>query len=372
VRTCAVIGAFGNYGGVAACLASKNHRVSIVQDTEDLQPIDVLRRQGPHPYRDLFDAFNRRPVLTIVNGIHEEFRFEPATSDYTSILDADILLLTVPSLFHEAIGERLRGLRWKRPLTVVTFTDRSLGAYACWRAAGSPASWRLVGLSATPYLARRHSLPFTSRLLGPKGSVLMASYPRGSEEESGRTLEALIPGHADFRIVPSMLELGMSSNPALLHAVHELAIMEHIVAGERVPMYDPAFFTPAVEARILAVCAERMEIAKAYGLTAQPYASYEQTAYTTPQWHFATTLENRNGNPMFRGLLSPAGLRQAKGVESVYCSLSLWESMARHAAIPLRAIPAVIDEWSAWCRTDLRRIGRTVERLCLSPGGTAP
>lgn len=374
MQKCAVIGAFGNYGGVAACIASRSYQVQIVQDTQDLHPVRTLRRADPHPYQKLLDSFNREPRLRVAHrtsdgDAFEEFRFAPATSDYAAVADADVLLLAVPSLFHEPIGARLRNVKWKRALTVMTFTDRSLGAYACWHAAGEPEAWRLVGLNATPYLAQKNHLPFTFRLLGPKMSVLVANYPRGTEDEVPSTLKALLPGYAEFCLLPNMLDLAMSSNPAVLHAIHELSIIEKILTGQRVPMYDASYFDSDVVAGIIEVCSERMRIAEAYGVTAQSYMTYEKSVYTSSQWQFDTILENRNNNPLFRPMLSPVELRQAKGIESVCCSFCLWESMGRHAGMELHAIPKVIDEWSKRCQTDLRCNGRDLRSLGL--GGYA-
>jgi hypothetical protein len=205
----------------------------------------------------------------------------------------------------------------------------------------------------------------TFHVLGPKKAVLFATYPRGSEDEGRQILESLLPGYGEFCLIPNMLDLAMSSNPALLHAVHELSILDRILAGETVRFYDEAYFGPEVQSSLLKVCAERMKIAEVYGVTAQSYIAYEQFAYKTPDWGFDTIRENRNTNRLFRGMLSPIGLRNAKGVESVCCSFCLWESMARLGGLEVHAISKVIDDWSTRCRTDFRCFGRNLQSLGL-------
>jgi hypothetical protein len=367
-----VMGAFGDAGGVAASQAAKHHHVTILQDPEDLHPVTELRRPGPRPYADLIDRFNDKGTITVLwpsisGGVEATVTAcDSVTSDYSCVSEADVVLLVLPSLFHEVIGDKLREhIGTKRRKVLIALTDRSFGGYSCYHHMGMPANVIVVGVSVTPSTASKEpGVPFCHRVHVRKQHVTVGVFPEYMQELGMAVLRAVVPGC--YVAWGSPLDLALDANASILHAAHELSNIDRILDGHTFALFGPESSISATEQEIRALSEERQRIASAWGVRSRAFLEYEQRTYGEGGRRFRTVTQNRNENPAFAGLRSPSGLRKCKGIEAVVCSLCVWEDMARKVGAESRAISSCIDRWQEASAIELRRYGRTPATLGLA------
>lgn len=199
-----------------------------------------------------------------------------------------------------------------------------------------------------------------------KNNVSVGVYPGNRTDLALDEMNSLLPDLCHYRRLSGVLELALDSNPAILHAVHELSIIKHIIGGRSIKIYSKEHFGPNVESRIHAISDERCRIADAWDVPSRSFFDYEKTTYATSGMTFDSLVEHRTMKPMFQNLTAPIGLRRSKGIEAVICALCVWESMAHAVDIDSPEITRCIDDWEKATGIALRSYGRSLESLRLA------
>jgi opine dehydrogenase len=193
---------------------------------------------------------------------------------------------------------------------------------------------REAGCRARVLLGECSTFPFAARTVGPASAVIYGgkSGVLGSALPADRTAELLaawrplLPMLAPAR---SVLHTGLANLGAILHPVITLLNADRIAAGACFDFYTEGV-TPRVAAALAAADAERLRIARAYGVSACPLRAWIAASYG----HHADTVQAAvGGNPAYVGIKAPVTLAHRYLLEDVPTGLIPLAELGRAAGV---------------------------------------
>ncbi len=346
----AVLGA--GHGGLAlAAFLAKNGRRVTLWNRSAARIAAVSKAGGVH--------------LHLPGDVRSFAPIASATCDMQRALaDCAIVLVAVPASAHADIA-RACAPYLRDGQTVLLLPGRTGGALEfrrTLRAAGCCADI-LLGEANTFPLAARCVGPAEATVFGTKDQIEAAALPAFRTEELVRKCRALLPMLTAAR---SVLHTGLGNVGAILHPTILLGNAKRIVRGEVFDFYNEGV-TPHVAAVLTAADAERLSVARAYGVSVPSIPRWIAAAYAHES---RSMLDAVGGNPAYVGIKAPATLNHRYLWEDVPTGLCPMLSLGQAAGLILPTLAGLVKlarqalGGAAWQRP------RTVDALGL--GGLSP
>lgn len=339
----AVLGAGNGAHAVAGHLAVKGFPVRLYNKFEgELAPI---KEQGGVTLEGEVEGFG--PV-------------ELATTDPGPVVGwADVIMVVVPAFVHGFMA-RVCAPHLRDDQIVVLNPGRTGGAlefHHVLRQEGVNAHV-LVAEAQTLIYACRISGPAQVRILGIKRQVPVAALPAS---ETSRVIDVVRRLYPQFVPAANVLETSLDNIGAVFHPSTMLLNANRIEAGEEFDFYRG--MTPAVAGFLEVIDAERMAVAQAYGVRAEPAAVWLKKAYGGIR---GTTLYERiQSNDAYQGIRAPKTLHMRYLIEDVPCGLVPIVSLAETAGVASPASRGVVDVACGLLKRDFWTEGRGLGRLGL-------
>jgi opine dehydrogenase len=293
----AILGA-GNGGlALAGYLAQHGHRVALWnRSPERIGPVAAL---GGIRLKSPGAAATLAPIAA-------------ATCDMAAALaGARLVLVAVPASAHADIA-RASAPYLRDGQSVLLLPGRTGGALEFQRVL------RQAGCHARILLGEANTFPLAARSVGPAAAVIFGAKDelRAAALPASRTAELIAawqPVLPMLSAARSVLHTGLANVGAILHPVITLLNAERIARGE---VFD--FYTEGVTGRVASVLAaadaERLRIARAYGVATTSLPAWIATAYGH---HAGTMQEAVAGNPAYVGIKAPGTLEHRYLLEDV-------------------------------------------------------
>ncbi len=319
----AILGA--GHGGLAlaASLARQGHRVAL-WNRSPARVVPVAERGGVR--------------LSSPGSAAVHAPIDVATSDIASALvGARLVVVAVPACGHADIA-RACAPHLRDGQAVLLLPGRTGGALefrrAC-RGAGCRARV-LLGEANTFPLAARSVGPADAVIFGVKSEVLAASLPANRTAELLAAFRPLLPMLAPAR---SVLETGLANFGAILHPIITLLNAARIEDGDSFDFYTDGV-TPRVAAVLADADAERLAIARAFGVNACSLRAWVGQTYG----HRADTLHAAvGGNPAYVGIKAPDTLAHRYLLEDVPTGLIPLIELGRAAGVATPTLAGLVD-----------------------------
>jgi opine dehydrogenase len=323
IHSVAVLGA-GNGGlALAAHLAHQGHRVAL-WNRSPARVAPVAARGG---------------VRLAMPGLAATFApIDVATTRMADALaGARVVLVAVPASGHADVA-RMCAPHLRDGQTVLLLPGRTGGALELRQVLHQ------AGCRASVLLGEANTFPFAARAIGPaeavvygaKSELLAAALPAARTPELLAECRPLLPMLAAAR---SVLHTGLGNVGAILHPVITLLNARRIEAGEAFDFYAEGV-TPRVAAVLAAADAERMRVARAYGVPACSLRAWVAAAYG----HHADTLQAAvGGNPAYVGIKAPHTLEHRYLLEDVPTGLVPLLELGAAAGLALPTLAGLID-----------------------------
>jgi opine dehydrogenase len=319
----AILGA--GHGGLALAgyLAQQGHRVALWNRSPER--IDPVAASG-----------GIRLTLPGAAPIHAPIAV--ATSSIaTALAGARRILVAVPATGHADIA-RICAPHLRGGQTVLLLPGRTGGALEFQRVlreAGCRANI-LLGEANTFPLAARSVGPAAAVVFGAKDEALVAALPAARTAELLVAWRPILPRLAAAR---SVLHTGLGNVGAILHPVITLLNADRIARGDSFDFYREGV-TARVAAVLAAADAERLRIARAYGVAACSLPAWIASAY---HHHGDTMQEAVGGNPAYVGLKAPSTLQHRYLLEDVPTGLIPLIELGRAAGLALPTLDGLVE-----------------------------
>jgi opine dehydrogenase len=323
ISSVAVLGA--GHGGLAlaAHLGRQGHRVAL-WNRSPARVAPVAARGGVR--------------LTPAGGAASFAPIAVATDSMAvALAGARVVLVAVPASGHADVA-RACAPHLRDGQAVLLLPGRTGGALEfrqVLRRAGCRARVVLGEANTFPFAARRTG-PADALIYGAKAEVLAAALPATRTPELLEACRPYLPTLAPAR---SVLHTGLGNVGAVLHPVITLLNARRIAAGEA---FD--FYTEGVTLRVAAVLAaadaERLRVARAYGVAADSLRDWVAAAYG----HHADTVQAAvAGNPAYVGIKAPNTLAHRYLLEDVPTGLVPLLELGASAGLKLPTLAGLVD-----------------------------
>jgi opine dehydrogenase len=324
-RACSVAVLGAGHGGMtlAAHLARHGHRVALWNRSS--QRVDAVRERGGIR-------------LTLPGAAAVDVPIAVVTSIMPrAVAAAEVVVVAVPASGHVDVARRTAP-HLRDGQTVLLLPGRTGGALEFRRVLGQAGCRAdvVLGEANTFPIAARTTGPATSVVFGCKSELLAAALPASSNGDLLAACRPILP-----RIVPcrSVLHTGLANVGAILHPVITLANADRIQAGELFDFYTEGV-TKSVAAVLAAADAERIQIARAYGVAVDSLIGWIATAYGH---HADTVLDAVAGNPAYVGIKAPTALAHRYLLEDVPTGLIPLLELGRSASLHLPTLSGLVD-----------------------------
>jgi opine dehydrogenase len=340
----AILGA--GHGGLAlaASLAQRGHRIAMWnRSPERIDPVSALggiRLTWPGSAETL------APIAL-------------ATCSLAALSETSRVLVAVPASAHAEVA-RACAPHLRDGQTVLLLPGRTGGALEFRRAL------RQAGCGARILLGEANTFPFAARSVGPAAAVIYgakdevraAALPADRTPDLLAAWRPLLPMLAPAR---SVLHTGLANLGAILHPSIALLNAERIRRGDTFDFYTEGV-TQAV-ARVLAVAdAERLRIARAYGVPACSLPAWVAVAYG----HHADTIQTAvGGNPAYVGIKAPSTLNHRYLLEDVPTGLIPLMELGRAAGLAVPTLGGLVERARAALGGERWQRPRTLRALGL-------
>jgi opine dehydrogenase len=273
------------------------------------------------------------------------------------VADADFILVVVPATIHafmaQACAPHLR--------------DGQLILLNPGRTAGALEFRNVLGRSrvrARVLVAEAQTLLYTCRLSGAarvrisgvKNQVSLAAFPA---RDTAAVLDRLHPLYPQFVAAADVLETGLDNIGAMFHPATTILSAARIESGAPFEFYRD--MTPGIAGVIEVMDAERLALARAYGVRVESAAEWLARSYEGITGN--TLYERIQSNAAYRGIAAPRSLDTRYIWEDVPTGLVPMVALARAAGVPMPTCAGLVDLACALQRRDFWQEGRNAGRL---------
>jgi opine dehydrogenase len=164
-----------------------------------------------------------------------------------------------------------------------------------------------------------------------------------------------------FSLADNLLGVALSNVNPIAHAAETLPNLTRIDRAEDWPLFH--YLTPAAARICSALDRERLEIARAFGLTVRSIEEHYELSYHVPRGEIAQIAEAIHAK--YQGPLGPKTLEHRYVLEDVPYGLVFYETLARCAGVDAENISASIALLSSACGRDFRRDNSLLADLAL-------
>jgi opine dehydrogenase len=323
ISSVAVLGA--GHGGLAlaAYLGNRGHRVALWnRSPARVAPVSA---QGGVRLTLPGRPANFAPITTATGSMA------------LALAGAQVVLVAVPASGHADVA--LRCAPHLRDGQAVFLLPGRTGGALEFRAALRQAGCRarvLLGEANTFPFAARTVAPAEAMIFGAKAEVQAAALPATRTPELLAACRPFLPMLTAAR---SVLHTSLGNVGAILHPVITLLNARRIEAGVSFDFYADGV-TPRVAAVLAVADAERLRVARAYGVPAASLRAWVAAAYG----HHAESVRGAiGGNPAYVGIKAPTTLEHRYLLEDVPTGLIPLLELGAAAGLALPMLTALVD-----------------------------
>ncbi|MBI5030163.1 MAG: NAD/NADP octopine/nopaline dehydrogenase family protein [Chloroflexi bacterium] len=292
-------------------------------------------------------------------GVIEGFgALELVTTDIAPVIaDADFILVVVPASAHafmaEACAPHLRDHQ------VIILNPGRTGGALEFRSV-----LNRLGVKARVFVGEAQTLLYTCRISGParvkissvKNRVTLAAFPA---HDTQPVLERLNPLYPQFIAAADVLETGLDNIGAMFHPTTTILSVGRIESG--VPFEFYRDMTPSIAHFIEVMDAERLAVAKAFGIQAQSACEWLARSY---EGIVGDTLYERiQSNVAYRGIAAPRSIDTRYIWEDVPTGLVPMVALGQIAHVPMPACEGLAKVACALQGRDFWQAGRNARQL---------
>ena len=348
--TVAIVGA--GLGGVAlvANLGRQGYRLRL-HDRDDAR-LAKIRERGGLDVEGLVQGFAAVELVTPV--------LAPAVDG------ADVVIVVTGSHFHaEAARDLAPVLRDGQAVLLIQggtggalVVRRELARHGC-RAAVDVAE-----MDNYPY-SLGWPEPTRVRMTIVKRVLQIAALPAG---RAGAVLARLRVAFPQASAAPSILATGLTNMNATLHVANMVGNVGRLETGGNNYRFYAEGYTPSLIALLEALDAERLAVARAYGVAVPGVHAWLRETYGLGGDTLAETFRRLTYEPTgpYQWTPTPPSLRHKYVVEDVPCGLVAMSALGQAAGVATPVIDGLVALTSAMLGRDFRAEGRTLERLGLA------
>lgn len=292
-------------------------------------------------------------------GVVEGFgALELITTDIAPVVtNADLIFVVVPANAHAFMAEVCAP--YLRDDQVIILNPGRTGGALEFRNV-----LRARGVTARVLVAEAQTLLYTCRLSAParvritmvKHSVTLAALPA---RDTARVLERLNPLFPQFVAANDVLETGLDNIGAMFHPTTTILSVGRIESG--VPFEFYRDMTPSIARCIEAMDAERLAVARAFGVRAQSACEWLARSYDGITGN--TLYERIQSNAAYHGIAAPRTIDTRYMWEDVPTGLVPMVALGRIASVPMPAWEGLTNVACALLGRDFWNEGRNARRL---------
>jgi opine dehydrogenase len=351
--TCAVIGA--GLGGVAVCanLGVAGYRMRL-HDLNGAR-LTALRTRGGIDVEGLVQGF--APL-------------ERVTTDLAEAVDgADVIIVCTGSHYHAEVARSLARLL-RDGQTILLIQGGTGGALLVrreLRLAGSRAEIDLAEMDNYPY-SLGWPEPSRMRMTIKKQFLQIASLPAA---RLGAVMARLGPAFPEATGAPHVLYTGLNNMNATLHVVNMVANIGRLESTGHGYRFYAEGYTPSIIGLLEALDAERLAVAKAFGVKLPGIHEWLTKTYGFREPSLRETFHRLTHDPAgpYQWTPTPKSLEHKYVIEDVPCGLVAMAALGGAARVPTPVIGGLVAVAGALARRDFAAEGRTLERLGLAGRG---
>jgi len=347
--TCAVIGA--GLGGVAlvANMGLEGYRMRLCD-------IDGAR----------LAALQRRGGVDVEGAVQGFAPLERVTTDVAEAVDgADLIIVVTGSTHHAAVAQGLAPLL-RDGQTILLIQGGTGGSLIVRRElyrAGCHAEVDVAEMDNYPY-SLGWPEPTRMRMTITKRFLQIAALP-------AKRVDAVLSG---FRRAfpqavgaPNVLYTGLCNMNAMLHVVNMVANIGRLESGATFRFYSEGY-TPGIVRLLEAADAERLAVAKVYGVSVPPVLEWLGRAYGFPETTLGEIFKRLTHDPSgpYQWTPTPPSMEHKYVTEDVPCGLVAMAALGGAAGVATPVISGLVAAAGAMTGRDFVAGGRTLERLGLA------
>ena len=297
-------------------------------------------------------------VVTLEGAVQGLGRLDLVTTDIAPVVaEADLILVVVPATAHAFMAEACAPYLHDGQVMVLN-PGRTGGALEF------RSVLRSLGVKAHVLIAEAQTLLYTCRISGParvrissiKRQVPLAALPAS---ETAQVLERLHPLYPQFVAAADVLETSLDNIGAVFHPAGLVLSAARVEAGQSFEFYRD--LTPSVVRFMEAVDAERLAVARAFGVQAVSACEWLARSYEGIQGD--TLYERIQSNAAYHGIPAPRTLDSRYVLEDVPTGLVPMAALGRLAGVPMPASSGLVNVCCGLYRRDFWQEGRNAERL---------
>ena len=278
---------------------------------------------------------------------------------------ADVIIVVTGSHFHAEVARGLAGvLRDGQTILLIQGgTGGSLVVRRELRAAGCRAAVDVAEMDNYPY-SLAWPEPTRVKMTIVKRFLQIASLPAARIEA---VLARLRPAFPQAVAAPSILTTGLTNMNATLHVANMVGNIGRLEGSGNAYRFYADGYTPSLVTLLEALDAERLGVAKAFGVQVPGIHQWLLQTYALGGDSLRETFHRLTYEPTgpYQWTPTPPSLQHKYVVEDVPCGLVAMSSLGRAAGVVTPVIDGLIALTSAMLGRDLRAEGRNLDRLGL-------
>ncbi|MDE5757009.1 MAG: NAD/NADP octopine/nopaline dehydrogenase family protein, partial [Allobaculum sp.] len=213
-----------------------------------------------------------------------------------------------------------------------------------------------IGEAQTLVYACRIIEPGKVNIIGVKDRVLLSGYPASKTEN---IITKLKPLYQCFYPAQNVLRTSFENIGAIFHPSVLLFNAASIERGEQFYFYRD--MTPGMANIIESLDAERVAVAKAYGIDLIPAKNWISYAYEGVTGN--SLCERMQNNPAYYDILAPTTIHCRQITEDVPTGIIPMSELGDVAGIETPIMDSIIEMCSAMLKKNFRKEGRTLKNL---------
>lgn len=348
--TCTVIGA--GLGGVAVCanLGLAGYRMRL-HDLDEAR-LTALRARGGIDVEGLVQGFST---------------LERVTTDLAQAVDGtDVIIVCTGSHYHAGVARALAKLlrHGQTILLIQGGTGGSLVVRRELQAAGSTAEVDVAEMDNYPY-SLGWPEPSRMKMTIKKQFLQIAALPG---KRIGAVMARLAPAFPEAVAAPNVLFTGLDNMNATLHVVNMVGNIGRLESTGNGYRFYAEGYTPSIIGLLEALDAERLAVAKAYGVEVPGIHEWLTLTYGFREPSLRETFHRLTHDPRgpYQWTPTPKSMEHKYVIEDVPCGLVAMAALGGAAGVPTPVISGLVAIASALAKRDFVAEGRTLPRLGLA------
>jgi opine dehydrogenase len=284
---------------------------------------------------------------------------------------ADVIIVVTGSHFHADVARGLAAvLRDGQSILLIQGgTGGSLVVRRELRAAGCRAAVDVSEMDNYPY-SLGWPEPTRVKLTIVKRFLQVASLPAARVEA---VLAPLRPAFPHVVAAPNILTTGLTNMNATLHVANMVGNIGRLEGSGNAYRFYAEGYTPSLVTLLEALDAERLAVAKAYGVQVPAIHQWLLQTYGLGGDSLRETFHRLTHEPTgpYQWTPTPPSLQHKYVIEDVPCGLVATSELGRAAGVATPVIDGLVTLTSAMLRRDFRSEGRNLVQLGLAGKGVS-